>query len=183
MPGGGLTMKRLYILGICLLLGCSSYEILNFNTPGGNKKIVTLKIKHEVMAEDVDNFATIYKREILNGQVNPTEIMFYFKAQPGFPELKERFSVKIDDAVYELAMTDRTSFMQPKEADLIGLFGISDNMKILKGKIVLTQEVEASIKKSKSLEFTIYTALTKTIMRTTKGQLEDIKEFLNYISR
>ena len=180
---GVITMKRFYLLSICLIMGCSSYEIQTFTTPGGNTKVVTLKTKHDVMSGALDNFATIYKREIKNGQVNPTEIMFYFKAQSGYTDFKERFSIKIDDKIHELALTDRTSFIQPKDADLIGLFGISDNLKILKGKITLTQEVEKIIKTAKSLEFILYTAGDSMTMKATKGQLEDVKEFLNYNPR
>jgi hypothetical protein len=166
-----------------MILGCSSYEIQTFTTSAGNTKVVTLKITHKVTNGDLDNVATIYKREITNGLGNPSEIMFYFNAQSGCPDLNEKFSIKIDDKIHELALTDRTSFMQPKEADLIGLFGISYNTKILKGKIILTQEVEKILKTAKSLEFTIYTASYPTTMHTTKGQLEDIKEFLNYNPR
>jgi hypothetical protein len=176
-------MKKLYLLSICLIVGCSSYEIQTFSTQAGNTKVITLKINHKVMSGDLDNFATIYKREITNGQGNPTEIMFYFKAQSGYPDFKERFSIKIDDTIHVLALTDRTSFMQPKEADLIGLFGVFSNMKILKGKITLTQEVEKILKTAKSLEFILYTAVDATTLPATKGQLEDIKEFLNYNPR
>ncbi len=173
-------MKRIYLIVFCALVGCSSLDIQVFEYSKTNSKTILLRGKHEVTGGDLENFAVVYTREIKDGQPSFVEIMMYFKGNAGVPDLKEGAILKIDDKTRDVSLSDRTSFIATKDADLVGLFGISDNPKILKGKITIPPDVEQMIKNAKNLEFVIYTGNYPTMMKLTIGQLSKIKEFLNY---
>jgi hypothetical protein len=177
------VMGRQYLLLFCLLIGCSSLDIQVFDYPKTNSKAIQLRTSHEVVSDDLDNFAAIYTREIKDGQGSPIEIMLYFHAKAGTPDLKEAAILKIDDKIHEIQLTDRTSFVASKDSDLVGLFGVSDNPKTLKGKITISHDVEQLIIAAKRLEFVVYAGNYPAIIKATRGQLSKIKDLLNYGSR
>jgi|SRR3990172_11574569 len=171
---------RIYLLAICLLIGCGSTQIQTIDYPGANSKVNILKIWHKVTSGDLDNFSTIYSSEIKEGQKKPTEITLYFYAKPGNPELDGRAIIKIDNKSYELKVTDTASTIESKRSGQVGFFGIYESWKTLKGKIIITQEIEQMIKTSTNFEFVIFSGSAPTNLQVTQDQLNKVKELLNY---
>ncbi len=173
-------MVKRSLLFLCLLAGCGSLDIQVLDYPKTNSKAIQLRTSHEVLSDDLVNFAAIYTREIKGGQGSPTEVMLYFHAAAGSPDLKEGAIIKIDGKVHDIQLTDITSFVASKDSDLVGLFGVSDSQKTFKGKITLSNEIEQLIRTAKKIEFVVHAGNYPMILKTTGGQLSKIKDLLNY---
>jgi hypothetical protein len=166
-----------------LLTGCASLEIEVLDYPRDNTRVIIMpltQIQHEVVSEGLDNTSLVYQRKIVQGQKQPAEIRLNFNVNSGYPGLKDQAKIIVDNTSYDVQVSDIYSFMKNREADFVGLFGVTSSSKILKGRIIIPHEVEQKIISSKEIAFSLSAGIYPIHVKMTRGELEKVKEFLKY---
>jgi hypothetical protein len=163
-----------------LTVGCGSVDIQVSDYPRDNTKVITLQMTHKPSSRDLRVSTMQYQRKIVNGERQQAEIIVFFRATQGYPELKGQAQITIDDTSYGLEVTDIYGYEETRNVGLVGVFGVSGGSKILRGKIVIPPDVEEKIMASKKIGYTLFAGFIPIKLEVTGLQLQKIKEFLGY---
>ena len=174
-------MRRWHALFLFLLSGCGSLEIEILDYPRDNTKVIILELGHKAAAGDLLISTMQYQRKIVHGKKQQAEITLFFKAQQDYPDLKGQAIITVDNISYELTVADIYSYTETRDVGLVGVFGVSDSSKVLRGRIIIPQEVEQKIFMSEKIEYSLFFGNYPIKLRVMQHQLDKLKEFLNYI--
>jgi hypothetical protein len=177
---GKIMKTRISIFLLLLTVGCGSLDIQVSDFPREHTRVITLHLTPEATPRDMRVSTMQYQRKIVSGERRQAEIIVFLRATQGYPDLKARAQISIDGTSRELEVTDIYGYEETRNVGLVGVFGVSGGSKILRGKIVIPQDVEEKIMASKKIEYTLYAAMIPIKLKVTGPQLQEIKEFLNY---
>jgi len=171
---------RISVFLLLLTVGCGSVDIQVSDYPRDNTKVITLQMTHKPSSRDLRVSTMQYQRKIVNGERKQAEIIVFFRATQGYPELKGQAQIAIDDTSHGLEVTDIYGYEQTRDVGLVGVFGVSGGSKILRGKIVIPPDIEEKIMAAKKIEYTLFAANIPIKLEVSGLQLDKIKEFLRY---
>jgi len=205
----GDSMKKVVsVLSVCLLfIGCASNMVVTDN-PYTHETDLKYENTHKVIEGKLDNKKACYSRHIKNGKKTPIvlELGLYAMADPmpgvkniytGYngEDLDETAYVLINETSFPVKLMDRQNnknrsyhgyeqgygYAYGSQGTYTGTVSIGGYTQCqLAAKIVFTPEMEKALAGAEKMTIRMTTGGIPTILKASSGQLEKIKELINY---
>lgn len=174
-------MKKISAVLLTLIaFSCTSNKIKTFNT-ADNRKSIVLETFHKVVSGKLDNYQTIYKKDIINGASTPITVSMSFWASTDIAFLDDYLSIKTDTNTYKLKFINKKSRIESQQTGSVmgNMFGIYQSWRHLYGEIQLPAVIEKDLLASKNIYYYISAGGTMTELHVIDKQLVKLKEFLS----
>ncbi|MCP4132672.1 MAG: hypothetical protein GY754_17030 [bacterium] len=169
--------KVLLFILIISIFSCSSHTI-KIIKKSNQSKLIVLETWHKVLSGPLDNWKTIYSKELTNGETGTITIKMTFYAKTNYKNLDEELILNIDDTICKLKFQNRKNKVETEQTGSVGAYGIYESWRYLYGEINLSKEFENILNNSKNVEFTIFTDSSPSKIKILEDQLLKLKEFI-----